>query len=118
MMASTNSERISSLYSLATAALNPGFRIQRATVDVGFLVFGIVTTRFDTSFIILHAFLRPIFLARRQLVALLGEGIGDNHLSAREKDGEEAVRLRFEPSILMPAWERASATGAPPSFRS
>src|SRR5713226_3469895 len=93
MMASTNSESISSLYSLATAALNPGFCIQRATVDVGFLVFGIVTTRLDTFFVILHALLRPVFLARRQLVALLGEGNGDDHLAVREKEGEEALRL-------------------------
>src|ERR1700693_4129696 len=96
MRASTSSESISSLYSLSTDDLNPGFRIQRATVDVGFLVFGIVATRCHPMFVVLHGLERPFLLARRQLVALLGEGVGDNHLAAREKKRQEAVRLRLE----------------------
>src|SRR5688572_19477753 len=78
MRASTSSESMSSLYSLATAALNPGFRIQRAMVDVGFLVFGIVTTRLHPLFVIPPALERPVFFTGRQLGALLGEGVGDD----------------------------------------
>src|SRR5207249_1321717 len=96
MRASTSSESSRSLYSLATAALNPGLRIQRATVDDGFLVFGIVTTRLHPPFVILHALERPVFFAGRKLVALLGEGVGDDDFAAREKEGQEAVRLRLE----------------------
>src|SRR5258708_1034831 len=71
MMASTSSESISSLYSFATAALNPGLCIQRATVDVAFLVFGIVTTRFHALFVILDALNPRVDPTRQARIRLL-----------------------------------------------
>src|SRR5258708_964154 len=95
MRASTSSDSISSLYSFATAALKPGFCIQRLIVDVGFLAFvsAIVSTCLHLLFVILLAFQRPVFLARRHLVALLDECIGDDHLAAGEEERQETVGL-------------------------
>src|SRR5262245_56263792 len=68
MRASTSSESKNSLYSFLNISRKLGFFIQRSTVETGFLLFGIILTRFHSLLIVLHALDGPCFLHWRQLV--------------------------------------------------
>src|SRR5262249_10952899 len=91
IIARTNSESRSSLYSFSTSFLNSESCIQRSTVDKVFLFFAIINSCFHSLLIIIHISKRSFFFLRGHFVLFFYKCIRDNHFTAAIEKRQKAV---------------------------